>query len=169
MLKIILQKITLIFPYPFPYPLFISIIIGSTIVADVLYYLVNNIRNDHLIQKYFKEDDKKDFLGDINNLNLNENYNNFYSFLTELTHEQLGAVVHISGSIVIFYCMMSVIFTIYGDKLIIKLELENKYPKIAKFIRIRRKFLEMTMIYNIFLIFCVLGVIIYINYLILMT
>lgn len=73
MLKFILQKITLIFPYPFPFPFLIIIRIGSTIVADILYPLVKNVINDHLIQKSFKEDDisSKYFLGQINNLNKN--------------------------------------------------------------------------------------------------
>jgi len=44
--------------------------------------------------------------------------------------------------------LFSIIATIYGDKLIIYLNLEKKYPKIAKFIELRRKIKQSYIILN---------------------
>jgi hypothetical protein len=61
------------------------------------------------------------------------------------------------------FILFSLISIIYGDKLIIFFDLENRFPKIAKFIQIRRKFQQYYLLMNIGLIIIVLEIIIYIH------
>ena len=50
------------------------------------------------------------------------------------------AYLYISSSFFILLSLFSIIKIIYGDYLIIKLNLEIRLPKIAKYLKIRRKF-----------------------------
>ena len=63
----------------------------------------------------------------------------------------------------ILFGLISIISIIYGDKLIIFFDLENRFPKIAKFIQIRRKLQQYYLLLNIVLIIIVLVIIICIN------
>jgi hypothetical protein len=127
---------------------------------------VNNVFKD-MINKY------NEILNSSNNSNNNlllEGYfDNIKNSLSNLTYEQLGAIVHISGSLFILFCLFTIISIIYGDRLIIYFNLEEKFPKLAKYIQLRRKYLEFNLILNITLIILVLLSIIYINMLILLS
>ena len=114
-------------------------------------------------------DNRKSGNNFLDNSGLNDFINSINNFLSSLSHEQLGAVLHISGSIAILYCVISIISIIFGDRLIIYFKLEEKYPKLAKFIKIRRKFLDYNLMLNIIIIIIVLLVIIYINFLVLVS
>jgi uncharacterized alkaline shock family protein YloU len=108
------------------------------------------------------------FINKINTLLNNSNNKSQYldplqSFFDGLNYEQNLAIVHISGSMFILFSLISIISIFYGDKLIIFFDLENRFPKIAKFIQIRRKFQQYYLIINIGLIFIVLLIMIYIN------
>jgi DNA repair exonuclease SbcCD ATPase subunit len=85
------------------------------------------------------------------------------SFFNGLTYEQNLAVVHISGSMFILFSLINIISIFYGEKLIIYFNLENRFPKIAKFIQIRRRLQQYYLLMNIGLIFVVLVIIIFIN------
>jgi hypothetical protein len=108
------------------------------------------------------------FINKINTLlNNSENkfqyFNSLQSFFDGLNYQQNLAIVHISGLIFILFCLINIISIFYGDKLIIFFNLENKYPKIAKFIQIRRKLQQYYFLMNIIFIFIVLFIIIIIN------
>ena len=103
----------------------------------------------------------------FDNLNIKDIMENINHFLSDLNQEQLLAVTHISGSIFIIYCIIAIVLAIFGDKIILKLDLENRYPKLSKIIKLRRKIYEYNIIFNILLIFMVLVAIIYLNILIL--
>lgn len=82
-------------------------------------------------------------LGDLSekfssNNDITKNFN--FDFLSQLSIQQQGAAVHIFLSLYILSCMLDVALVIYGDKLIIYLKLEEKYPRIGKYIQLRRKF-----------------------------
>jgi len=79
---------------------------------------------------------------------------------------EIGAIVHISGSLFILFSLVSIISIIFGDELLLYFNLENKYPKLARFIQIRRKFRYYYLIWNFLLIILVLLTIIYVNLLI---
>jgi hypothetical protein len=51
----------------------------------------------------------------------------------------------------------------YGDKLIIYFNLETKWPKLAKFIQLRRKFQDYYIRINALIIILILLFVIYIN------
>src|SRR5271154_1228510 len=94
-------------------------------------------------------------------------YNNFRleldNIINSLSNEQLSAVGHISASIFILLCLLSIISVFYGDSLIKYFKLEEKYPKLARFIQLRRRLQQYYFTLNIFLIILTLFFIIYIN------
>lgn len=69
--------------------------------------------------------------------NLIDSINNFVSNLTPL--ENL-AVMHISASCIILFSLFSILSVFYGEFYIQKFNLETKFPRLAKFIQLRRKF-----------------------------
>ena len=80
---------------------------------------------------------------------------------------QLGAIGHILACIFIFGCLSDIFIAFYGDYLINYLKLEEKYPWLVKWIRLRRKFLHYYIGLNIFLITITLLFIIYVNWIVL--
>jgi hypothetical protein len=92
----------------------------------------------------------------------------FKEFLSTLTLEQLGALSHILLCIAMLFSVSTIVFVIFGDFLIIKFKLEEKYPKLARFIELRRKVQYFSLISNIILIVLSLFVIIYLNVLVFM-
>ena len=69
-------------------------------------------------------------------------------------HEKL-AVVMILGKTIILSALISIVFIHYGDILIKRYDLVNKYPKLAKFIELRRKYQKYYFIYSCLLILSV--------------
>jgi len=66
------------------------------------------------------------------------------------------AVSMILGKSVIFSALISIIFIFYGNVLIEKYEIENKYPKLAKLIQLRRKFQKYYFNYYCYLIISII-------------
>lgn len=74
-------------------------------------------------------------------LNFIKDYiDNLYVFFGQMSGEQIAAVSHFLSALVMLFCLMSVMAVVYGDYLINYLKLEEKYPRLARFIQIRRKF-----------------------------
>jgi hypothetical protein len=90
-------------------------------------------------------------------------WDKFNYFLNNASAAELGAVGHISASVVVLFCLWSLVTVFYGDKLIIKFKLEEKFPKLAKFIQLRRKFQHYYFFYNVLFIVLILSYVIYIN------
>jgi hypothetical protein len=88
---------------------------------------------------------------------------NFQNYLSSLPLEKIGALGHILISLAILFSLISIIFIFYGDSLIKYFNLENKYPKLAKFIQLRRQFQQYYFIFNITIIILSLLLIIYVN------
>lgn len=61
-------------------------------------------------------------------------------FLSTLNFEQTLSILHISGSIFILISLYSILLIFLGDSLINYFNLEEKYPKLANLIKIRRNF-----------------------------
>ena len=74
-----------------------------------------------------------------------------------------GGRIRLGNTLFILFSLISIISIFYGEKLIIFFDLENRFPKLAKFIQIRRKFQQYYLLMNIGLIIIVLVIIIYIN------
>jgi hypothetical protein len=95
----------------------------------------------------------------------NSNYtiNEISNFLSSLTFEQTVAIVHIFGFIVIIISLISLFTVFYGNKLIDYFQLENKLPKIARFIQLRRKFQMYYSLLDFVLILIVISIMFYID------
>jgi hypothetical protein len=90
----------------------------------------------------------------------------YQDYLSTLTLMQTGALFHIIVSIFRIFCLFTIIGIFYGETLIRYFKLEEKYPKLAKFIQIRRKFQQYYFALNMLLIFIALSTVIYANILV---
>lgn len=96
---------------------------------------------------------KKNFIGsswDLNKLNS-------YSSL------EWGALAHICSSLVVLSCLWYIITAFCGDKIITYFNLEEKYPKISKWIRYRKNFQQYYILVNAVIITILLIAIMYID------
>ena len=85
--------------------------------------------------------------------NILETLNDYISSLTPL---ETLSFMHICGSIVILFSLFSILTIFYGEFFIQKFSLETKYPKLAKFIQIRRKFQQFYLITQFLTILAIL-------------
>lgn len=92
-----------------------------------------------------------------------EKITEYKDFLSTLSFTELCLLMNILMSIFIFTCLVSIIFAVYGNFLIDKLSLEQKYPKLSSLIRIRVNLQHYYIMINT--LFIVLGLIfiVYIN------
>lgn len=106
------------------------------------------------------EDLNSKFNGDdINNI-----IENFKVYLSTLNTFELCVLFNIFISIFILFCLITIIVIYYGNFLINYFNLENKFPKLAKFIKIRHAFQEFYMLLYFSLIFISLIFMIYVNF-----
>jgi hypothetical protein len=108
------------------------------------------------------------FINKVNTLlnnsgNKSQYFDSLQSIIDGFNYEQNLAMSNILGSMFIIFSLISIISIFYGEKLIIFFDLENRFPKIAKFIQMRRKFQQYYLLLNIGLILIVLLIIIYVN------
>lgn len=94
---------------------------------------------------------------------LSETIDRYKDFLSSLTLEQLIPFLNVLGLTVIATCLISILMIIYGDHLIEYLVLEKRYPKLAKFIRLRRNFQFFWLNVNSLMILSVIIPLIWIN------
>ena len=79
-------------------------------------------------------------------------------WLETLSGLQLFAFSIVCFNGLILNALLSILFILYGDFLIRYFKLEERYPKLAKFIQIRRKLQNFSIKYNLAVIFfCALG------------
>lgn len=87
----------------------------------------------------------------------------YYQFFDSLTTVQKGALAHTLFCIGLLFCIFDILVAYYSDKLIIYLNLESKYPKIAKYIQLRRKFQNYYIKLNFILIILLTFFVLYTN------
>ena len=122
-------------------------------------------------KKYESVNTKFDsFINKVNTLlnnsgNKSQYLDSLQSIIDGFNYEQNLAMSNITGSMFILFSIISILSIIFGDKLIIFFDLENRFPKLAKFIQIRRKFQQYYLLMNIGLInfVLVLVLLIYVN------
>jgi DNA repair ATPase RecN len=88
---------------------------------------------------------------------------NWSDFLKSLTFEQLNALSHILAALLVLLCLIDIILIIYNDFLITFFKLEERFPKLAKFIQLRRKFQRFHMSVSFIICFITLIGIIYLD------
>jgi hypothetical protein len=117
---------------------------------------LNSIFN--IVEKYINYKNNNNFtesfmtlIHDINNIIFNMSMS-----------EQL-AYFHVSGCFFILLSLFSIISIFYGDFLITKLNLEIRFPKLGKFIQLRRKFQHFYILMDVIISSIILLLIMYIN------
>jgi hypothetical protein len=89
--------------------------------------------------------------------------NNYNDYLSSLTFEQSFAIVHILGAVVIFISLISLFSVVYGNMLIDYFQLEKRWPKLARFINLRRKFQLYYSMIDFFIISAILSIVIIVD------
>jgi len=125
--------------------------------------------NKSLVENIQNIINSKDGSSGSNSLIGNNFIDSINQFLSTLNFEQTLAILHISGSIFILISLYSILLIFLGENFIKFFNLEEKYPKIANFINIRRKFQKYYISFNIIIIVFILLTIIYINFSLLLT
>jgi len=90
-------------------------------------------------------------------------FDNINKILSTFDTIQLGAIGHISACISILLCIWHIFTLYYGEQLIIYFDLEKKWPKLAKFIQLRRKFLYFNIKINILIICIIVLYVLFVN------
>ena len=142
-----------------------------SINEERIYAFIDNANKGNIIQDKLKQINPN--IGG-NNFNINSTFDNIYSYINEfskfldtLTIEQKFSLLHILGAISILLSLYSILGVFYSNFFIEYFKLEQKYPKIAVFFKLRRKFQQFYLLINISIIAFIVLVEIYINYLML--
>jgi hypothetical protein len=118
--------------------------------------------------------DLEEFLRD-NNLNLFEDnfisklITEFKDYLSTLSIEQLCILIDFLLITLVFSCLITILVAFYGNFLIDKFSLEEKYPKLSVIIKLRRKFQHYYIITNSLIIIFALLFMGYVNLLTLLN
>jgi Skp family chaperone for outer membrane proteins len=133
--------------------------------------------NEQFKEAFTKVSDKvEDLVKSVNNMTKNftddnsilQIINEFKDYLASLSSTDICLVINISSSIFIFTCLVSIIFAVYGNFLIDRFSLEDKYPKLAFFMRLRVKLQHTYIISNTLFIVIALILMIIVNLITLM-
>jgi len=121
------------------------------------------------LDKFIKDNEINTDIDDINNKFLGDNSNfewfkQFNEFLSTLTTYQLCILMNITTSLFILGCLISMLFAFYGNFMIEKLSLEQKYPKLSGIIKLRIKFQHFYIITNSIFIVIALMLLSYVNF-----
>lgn len=113
--------------------------------------------NEHLDQ--LKKQDSLGWLWDI--------IENFREYLSTLSQDQIVAVINLIGYFIILNTLIVICLILAGDKIIQRLNLEVKFPKIAILIKARAKFSKAYLTFQVFLLFALIFLYIGLNFIIL--
>ena len=95
--------------------------------------------------------DKNKFLNITNSL-----VEKYREFLNSLDLEHFSPLINTLGLMIITSCLISIAAIIYGDYFIKYFEIEARYPRLAKFILIRRKFQRYYTNFNFIILFIII-------------
>ena len=87
----------------------------------------------------------------------------FNNYLSTLSLYELCFLINTLLSVFILTCLISILFSFYGDFLITKFKLEEKFPKLSGLIKLRVKLLHSSVLINSLLIIIALLFLFYIN------
>lgn len=94
---------------------------------------------------------------------LNDLVASWYEMLSHLSTAQLGALTHLFSSLFILSCLFTIMSVVYGDFLLDYLKLEARFPKLARFIKLRKTFKHFYLFINFMLIIITLIALIAVN------
>jgi hypothetical protein len=101
--------------------------------------------------------------GTNNNLTIQNILDQYYQFFDSLTIIQKGVFAHSVFCIGLLFCIFDIFVAYYSDKLIIYFNLEAKYPRLVKYIQLRRKFQSYYIKFNFILIIFLILLVLYNN------
>ena len=116
-----------------------------------------------------KTKDIQDYLDKLNKNFIDDNsilklYKDFQEYLSTLSTVQICLLFNIIGIIFVTFCLITIFLSFYGNFFMDKFSLEERFPKLARFIRLRRTFLHFYILTNLLYITIVLIFMMYINY-----
>lgn len=84
----------------------------------------------------------------------------FYAYLDSLTLLQESAFIHILIYIIILFSIYNILAVLFGNEIIKYFDLENKYPKLNIFFKLRAKFQRYYLLWHISCLFviCLFGI-----------
>ena len=94
---------------------------------------------------------------------------NFKENISHLSNEQLFSLIHVLFFTALIIAVFNLAVVFYGDSLIILLDIENRFPSLAKIIKLRRKFQQYYFGLNLIIIFSILFVLLYFNFFVLFS
>ena len=102
-------------------------------------------------------------IGRGNNLVLDFNLQEYYSFLDSLTLTQELALMHLLVFIFLLLCMLSILSIFFGNELIKYLNLEVRFPWLSNLIKLRSTLQRYYLMWNIFIMIIFIIAAMYIN------
>lgn len=105
---------------------------------------------------------------DSNKTNFSSWLNQYYDFLNNLSLHQESSFVNILLFLILMFSVFNFLSIFFGNEIIKYFNLENKFPSLATFFKLRTKFKKYYLLWSIFLLFVVCSVGIFINLLILL-
>lgn len=104
----------------------------------------------------FSDEKKNFFISDDSSSNIIDSIKIFYKNLNEyfmsLNIIEISYLVNFIGLLIIIFNVWAIVITLYSDYIIKYFNIEEKYPKLAKFIKIRRIAGNFYIIFNILII-----------------
>ena len=87
--------------------------------------------------------------------------NGYYDFLNSLTLIEELAFLHILILILLMVSITNITIILFGNEIMKYFDLENKYPSLSTFFKIRAKFQKYYLMWNVFYMFfiCFIGII----------
>nr|YP_009710651.1 hypothetical protein [Amanita inopinata]QFZ98600.1 hypothetical protein [Amanita inopinata] len=83
--------------------------------------------------------------------------------LSTLNITELGALTHLLSAVFILFCLFTIIGIVYSEFLLSYFKLEVKYPRLGRFLKIRKMFQQYYLFINFMFIIITLLAIIFIN------
>lgn len=97
-----------------------------------------------------------------------EYFNTFENYFNSFSTVEQGAIASLVFAITIYYFVIGIAIMYFGDKLIIFFKLEDKYPRLARWIRYRRTLQHYSIGFNIIGLLLITAYVAYVNILILL-
>ena len=112
-----------------------------------------------LIEEAFHEIEKNNFIGDF----IHQYIHNLNIYLSDFNFIQLGALGHIFANITILFLLSNILSAYFGDSMINYFKLEIRFPKLAKFIQLRRKYMRYYVLMSILIITLLIFYVIFVD------
>lgn len=87
----------------------------------------------------------------------------FKKFLSTLSSEELACLFNSFGFLMIFFSFTNIVTVLFGDFIINKLQLENIFPRLAKYLKLRQTINKYFLTFNILLVYLIILIFIYVN------